>query len=435
MLRQSIGVDLSDLTWVAIDALVQNKTPESQRLDFKQEVARAENRDFAVDAAAMANGGGGVIIVGVADRNDAAYDFNRLDLAGQSSHLEQVLIGNVHPYLRVDARPVEDPATPGFGVVVIEVHPSERAPYAVMDGAGRFIWKTRVGQHNQPLSEPDVERMYRERFTRRVFVDERLHELKRLASHEHNTIGIGRLVVAVVPTAPLPRRFRITRELVREMSTLHGTTAHVLPQAWIGQPIPRYARPALRHIHWSATEEAEPKWTEERGWVELHDDGAFMSVMPGVRTDIGRFGWVNGVEYATTFTDDALVVTILSQLSAYARLANRFELSGDIACAATLTPIREACYLDASVVNTPGTRQRRIDAPITTSLSLASSDLLTGPGLVSAAKWILDDLFHAVGWAGCDHVTVDGKLVMHYFDRQTSEAIEPWKLRHGVEWA
>ena len=95
--------------------------------------------------------------------------------------------------------PVEDPASPGHGFLVVAVVRSPLAPHAVLVNEG-FRYPRRNGTTTRYLSEPEVATAYRERFAAgHQQVDHAVrieHEIR-----PHLAIGTGHswIIVSLVP--------------------------------------------------------------------------------------------------------------------------------------------------------------------------------------------------------------------------------------------
>src|SRR5687768_5767145 len=127
--EQAFGVqgglfDAADAdVWSAIDRAIADRVPEAPDLDFKREWWEKPT-EMAKDCAALANGVGGVIVVGVDDdHQDAAIARTPIALErGLELSLQQAVAANTSPKLpAVVARTIEDPADRSQGVVLVGV--------------------------------------------------------------------------------------------------------------------------------------------------------------------------------------------------------------------------------------------------------------------------------------------------------------------------
>jgi predicted HTH transcriptional regulator len=164
MLRQVLGVSGSELSVETIERLIKNRVQESQHLDYKSEIPKAKR--FAKDVAAMGNGGGGVIVIGVLDENNEAVKETPILLVNEASRLQQVFNSIIHPFINIHWHEVRKNHQDSNGFLVMEIPSAERVLFAVEEADSVLEFYVRSGQHRHPLSEARVEQMYRERFQR-----------------------------------------------------------------------------------------------------------------------------------------------------------------------------------------------------------------------------------------------------------------------------
>lgn len=139
-------------TWADILMLVEAQIEESASLDFKLEPG--PNNSIAKDVAAMTVDGG-VILIGIAEKDSRAVDAPGVKLEQESDRLQQVVSALVRPVPRVEIRRIADPEKDNMGVVALIIPQSAQAPH---NTNGRF--PKRVGATTADLSEPEVERLY-----------------------------------------------------------------------------------------------------------------------------------------------------------------------------------------------------------------------------------------------------------------------------------
>ena len=126
--------DLERKTYADVEAFLAESIPEGLRLDYKREVPPNIERTIA----AMANSEGGVIVIGVDE--DRATRKPQLppagiDLAGQAERVQSKAYQAIHePITALDFGTFPFPDATERGVLVVRVHPSERAPHAVDQG-------------------------------------------------------------------------------------------------------------------------------------------------------------------------------------------------------------------------------------------------------------------------------------------------------------
>lgn len=125
--------DLERKTYADVDAFLKERIPEGPRLDYKHEVPDRIERTIS----AMANSEGGLIVIGVdeerATRTPKLPPIG-ITLAGQAERVQSKAHDAIHEPI-TDLHIGTYPFTKDCekGVLVVRVHPSERAPHAVGD--------------------------------------------------------------------------------------------------------------------------------------------------------------------------------------------------------------------------------------------------------------------------------------------------------------
>ena len=101
MLVRVLNVAADSLEEAVFDDLVTNAVVEHQRLEYKSQLPGTspdDRREFARDVAAMANGGGGIIVMGIEDdANDAATRITPVGLGGEVTRLSQICVACSSP--------------------------------------------------------------------------------------------------------------------------------------------------------------------------------------------------------------------------------------------------------------------------------------------------------------------------------------------------
>jgi Schlafen, AlbA_2 len=117
---------LERLTHVQVADLVTNAVAEAYDLDFKATLygrSDKERRDLAGDVAALANTAGGVIVLGIAEDDQArAAAAPGVALSdGEVGRVRQVVASQVSPLPTLDVLQVEDPQRPKYGFLLLAV--------------------------------------------------------------------------------------------------------------------------------------------------------------------------------------------------------------------------------------------------------------------------------------------------------------------------
>lgn len=139
--------------WREIEALVQNRVPESEVLDFKREFG--SNAELAKDVAAMTLNGG-VLIYGIDEdqAGNVAAKITKVHLA-KVDNVHQIVNSRISPVPYIEVVPITEKDGDEQGVIVVRVPESPLAPHCVNGSFPR-----RTGTVTDRLSEPDIERLY-----------------------------------------------------------------------------------------------------------------------------------------------------------------------------------------------------------------------------------------------------------------------------------
>jgi hypothetical protein len=136
--------------------IVAERRRECADLDFKAALPpREKNRDLAKDLAAMANAGGGTIVVGISERAGRADQLRPFDLTGVAERVASIARDHVDEALPLGD--VSDVVTEGdgHGVLVVRIEAGDRLP-CLVDGQA---WG-RSGPKNVTLTRAEVGRLF-----------------------------------------------------------------------------------------------------------------------------------------------------------------------------------------------------------------------------------------------------------------------------------
>jgi hypothetical protein len=174
------GGTVDELAADHLAAAVAAAAEEAADLDFKQaDYAKGANEELAKDVAAMANAGGGLIVVGVREQDLRAVELTPVPLVGDvAQRYRQVLAGRVTPLVRdVEIRVLPAAEDPDRGFVLLAVPRSMAAPDAVWEPADdrrRLSFPVRDGAGTRYLHETELAEYYRRRFAGTAAQAERL---------------------------------------------------------------------------------------------------------------------------------------------------------------------------------------------------------------------------------------------------------------------
>jgi schlafen family protein len=149
--------------WEAVERHVQGRIPETPALEYKQELhldPRSQRREVLKDITGMGNGGGGLVVYGIAETADGdGVPSETTPLTDQRliGRLEDIIRSGVSPPLLYELSTIDAPA--GGYVLVIDVQRSPLGPYMVQS-RGDFGYYRRHGTRTGPMSETEVRDAY-----------------------------------------------------------------------------------------------------------------------------------------------------------------------------------------------------------------------------------------------------------------------------------
>jgi hypothetical protein len=162
-----------------VQALVDERIPEGQRLDYKEALSLdrdAERAEVAKDISGMANAQGGLLVYGVAEDDSdepRPLQVKPLPRAGQQTRVEDILDGTVQPRLDYECSTLDA----GEGsVLVVRVAPRAGGPHMVQ-GYKQHRYFIRRGTRTVPMAEDEVRVAYEAARTRADKVGELLAQL------------------------------------------------------------------------------------------------------------------------------------------------------------------------------------------------------------------------------------------------------------------
>lgn len=170
-LRAIFGVPVAKIDAAAIERSIADKVSETDQLDWKsKEYGTGKGEDIAKDVAAFANHRGGIIVLGVGEKDSAADEPTPITVSGEEvqAQVRSAVAGRVQPFLGGITVRQTDAATGGGHYVVIEVAPSRDAPHSLSPGGPNGItlsYPVRNGAETRYLKEFEVAARYRDRVT------------------------------------------------------------------------------------------------------------------------------------------------------------------------------------------------------------------------------------------------------------------------------
>jgi hypothetical protein len=143
----------------SLQSAVRNRFPAAEDLVFRETVG---GLDLAGDVAALANGRGGLIVIGVrTDQQDRAEGLMPVPLRDELPRVRGIIANSVSPVPHVEFKALSEKN--GTGYIFVKVSESSEAPHAVViDESLRY--PQRDGPRNRYLNGSGVEDAYRARF-------------------------------------------------------------------------------------------------------------------------------------------------------------------------------------------------------------------------------------------------------------------------------
>lgn len=229
-LHSLLGSDLTQVTADDLKHLIGIE--ENQDLELKELVgdAKGDRREFAVDVTALANGGGGLLAVGITeDDTGAASEVLGIAADGDTAlRFEQILASLVQPPLAMSVHRV--PLTNERDVVLVAVEGGPLRPHAVLDGTSKLSYPVRRGRKKEYLTEAEVADSYARRFTS---ADRRAQDLADLQAEFTASLNLERQVWVAVSLLPSNLGFASMRpNLHVETKTWLGTLDLVSDSWW-----------------------------------------------------------------------------------------------------------------------------------------------------------------------------------------------------------
>ncbi|MFD4413492.1 helix-turn-helix domain-containing protein [Streptomyces sp. NPDC058476] len=286
-LHEHLGAAPGHLDFDMVAKAAADRLAESDDLDWKEQLPQPprEGRwnELAKDVAAMANTRGGLIIFGVRDTTCELVGINPGEV--NIEQYAQWVRNHVQPYLPDLTFTILTSADGATSVLVADVPASPMAPHLVYGTAARdkdqqaAVAPYRDRDHTAWMAEHQLERAYRDRFTRVADADTTLQQL---VDHAQQTVTLHQreasawFIAVARPERPLPRAAaRMThqsagfvvaqaRDRVAQESDVHLIPGALTSLEIVSNPRPGLRRWVLNTLSLRAGREA---------YAELHDDG------------------------------------------------------------------------------------------------------------------------------------------------------------------
>jgi len=422
-----LGRPLADVEASTLQSLVTGSVREDTDLDFKEKLygqGDPEKRDLSGDVAAMANTIGGVIVLGIAEKDGAAAKLTPVALSeAEVLRMRQIVTSNVAPVPRFDIHrvPESDGATTGF--YLIAVPRSSDAPHAVrVNDALKYA--RRDGARTRWLSESEVADAYRSRFQQAASQVERLDQIFREGVAALETDETAWLAVAISPLSP--GQIEIGQRTINEARTkwtgawsggmqfghslFHAAGVNVA--AGVGRVIMAVGRNAGGRSRW--------------GHAELYQDGAGFVASP--LWSLGPSELPN--RDIIQIDDEQLVNAGLSAVRFLVEHATTHcgAVGDAIAQAQIVVSGLRECWL---VHSRQGYRSEWDGSRAVYRFPLSRHQVnldesQTAAGALLAARMLLTDLFQYLGVPEVPQITATGNLRRRYFRSDYFGTVEKW---------
>ncbi|MBL8779164.1 MAG: ATP-binding protein [Acidimicrobiales bacterium] len=254
-----------------LDSLVDAAIPEGQRLEYKKELhleQRVQRREALKDLTGMANGGGGTVVFGIGETDQAppvAGEVSPLEDAALVGRLEDIVQAGTSPPLLVEYSPV--PCAAGGFVLVVDVERSPLGPVMV-EGYGEARYFSRTGSRTAPMNEQQVRDAY-------ALALRASEHRPRIWTEHHLPMAAGDYegawcIVSALPQEPLHEIFDPGRLTPEDMVPTDGPAAAHL-NMW---GIDSTARRMLRWAQGFAGDDRARPDFHPTSLLRLHRDGA-----------------------------------------------------------------------------------------------------------------------------------------------------------------
>lgn len=223
-LHRVLGAQPSALTYSMLQQAIEQQVTEKGDLDWKESLPHSRDpkasEEFAKDVAAMVNGGGGLIVYGVAEDRVTSAASRIVSVEVWTDATERKLRGWAYSLIQPPVHGLE--FTPllesngGSRVVVLAIPASMETPhFSMKDDALRA--PRRYGAQTVFMSERDIEQAYRTRFEDRRNAERTLSDLLDQTIFGIEQDGVW-LAAAARPINPRPAYSgRISREDARQI--------------------------------------------------------------------------------------------------------------------------------------------------------------------------------------------------------------------------
>jgi hypothetical protein len=423
-----IGCRLGEIDAAVVERMISLRLREDTDVDFKRDEYAATDKghqDAAADVAAMANGPGGVIFLGIRDHDGAAAELVPVTFSETTElRLRQAIISRTAPAPFFVVHRIPLAANPEHGVYLIIVSPSPYAPHAVRTDS-RLGYPRRSGPHTRWLSESEVADSYRSRF---ISGEQRSARLDAVRTAGAWMLAATKIWVATALVPAIPGTFTLRR---RSMVELHGASLRWHQEGYGSHVFldgPRAEADVGRVALMAGAGEGR---TSRSGHAELHTDGSAFAATP--------VGDIAAQRNVSTVDDEWLLEAVIATSSMCLDFATeRAGATGDAYVSTSVIAGSAINELELTHTRFHGARQpfdaaHRVSGGNTSRALISLEDAATGPGRLIIARMLLSEILQWFGLPEVLQITEDGKLRRPYFAQHNRQRVEAWAAANGVE--
>lgn len=284
LFERLVGAALNSINDEGLARLV-GAADETSQLEFKAHLypkTPTGKDELCKDVAALANAGGGVLVLGVADVAGRASKLMGVIVSeSEERHIQQVIANQVVPFLDVEVVATSESQVGAPRCFVLIVPRSAHAPHAVRPAGDPDALKypRRTGRNTDWLSESQVAGLYRNRFAQAQGQAERVDEL---ASEILTPLGNEARVWLVLTLVPdIPGSLRLSREALRDVEDWYHSQP-IVP-FWSRHRPTVNVRAGYRRIVF--LHDTSPTGNPAGFYAHLHGDGSAAIASELVRPD------------------------------------------------------------------------------------------------------------------------------------------------------
>ncbi|MET8816453.1 ATP-binding protein [Streptomyces sp. NPDC004549] len=414
-LHEHLGMPPGPLTFDMVARAAADRLAESDDLDWKEQLPQPprEGRwnELAKDVAAMANTRGGLVIFGVRDTTCELVGIDPDEV--KADQYAQWVRNHVQPYLSGLTLTTLTSPDGTRSVLVADVPASPMAPHLVYGTAARdkdqqaAVAPYRDHDHTAWMAEHQLERAYRDRFTRAAHTNDALQQL---IDHARQTVTLQQreasawFIAVARPERPLPRAAARTthpgaglvvaqaRDRIAHQPGSRLNPGPLTSLETVTNPRPGLRRWVLHTLSLGSGREV---------YAELHDDGTVvLAANLTWRSSRDRF-YADDLPYGLLVYQDTLDACCRDLCVLASQLARHLRLDSTLLLHATITTgTHKAVPLIPVVVDHPGFTSVPNDAryphtvqPVTASLLPADED----ETLKESAQGLFTDLTNQFG--------------------------------------